>query len=521
MSDRAFFRRQFWLVAVLLAGTGLQPVSGTHAPRGEYAETHLLVKLKAEKLPLLSAQSETEALTTLAAGLGLPPEARLEEPPVRRLLRSRSRRGAGPGAEAPVDVSRFLRLHLPPGMRVTNALQQLSRHGWVEYAEPDGIGTGGVIPSDPDILRQWHHTNSVKPTANIHTWQAWNITQGSSAVIVAMLDTGLNGDQPEFAGRVVPGYRFTNPACNTDTADDHGHGTMAAGILCASANNGVLGAGVDWHCRVMPIKVLDQNNSGYYSDWAQGIDYAVAQGAKVINLSAGGASSSITLSNAIARAIAKGVIFVTIAHNDGTNAIRFPGNLPLCITVGATDRNDVRAGFSNYGPEIDLVAPGVGITSVSRSGTLATWSGTSFAAPQVAGVCSLLAAVRPGLTQSEARALLRAGADDQVGDAADTPGFDPYYGWGRLNAGNTLLLAQTRIDSIWRLPNGQVVLSWPSPPNAGSRQPYRIRAKSSLTGAWMQQTSPFGFGYSTNRTYWTNTNTKASVGFFEVKVNFP
>lgn len=508
-------------VAVIILCTVLRSVCGADAPSGQCAETHIVVKLKPERLPQLATQSEAATLSALVSGLGLPPDARLEEPPLRRLLRAHQRKAAGASSDASVDFGRFLRLHLPPGMSVSNALQRLGGHGWVDYAEPDGIGTGGLMPSDPDILRQWHYTNSVKPGADIHAPQAWSITQGSSSVIVAVLDTGLNGEQPEFAGRVVPGHRFISPINDADTTDDHGHGTIVAGVLCAKANNGALGAGVDWNCRVMPIKVLNQNNYGYYSDWAQGIDYAVAHGAKVINLSAGGTNPSTTLANSISNAIARGVIFVTIAHNDGSNTIRCPGNLPMCITVGATDRNDVRAEFSNYGPEIDLVAPGASIVSVGSSGSLITCSGTSFAAPQVAGVCSLLAALRPKLTQNEARALLCAGADDQVGGSTDSPGFDNYHGWGRLNAWNTLLLAQTQIDSTTRLPDGRVLLSWPSPPNASNRAPYRIRFSSYPVGPWTLQTTTAGFGYSPGRTYWTNANANSKAAFYDVKICSP
>jgi len=488
------------------------------APGAEYAEDHILVKLKPEKLPLFAADSEADFLSAMISGLGLPPGARFEEPALGRLLRQQQPAGASASPSLPVDLSRFLFLYLPPGMSVRDAVQRLAGHGWVDYAEPDGIGSGGLVPNDPDFGQQWHHTNSAKPGADIHTPQAWDITQGSESVLVAVLDTGLAGQLHEFASRVVPGYRFANPNYNTNTVDDHGHGTMVAGVLCANANNGELGAGVDWGCRVMPIKVLNTSNLGYYSDWAQGIDYAVAHGAKVINLSAGGATTSTALANSISNAIARGAIFVTITHNDSSGTIRFPGSLPMCITVGATDQNDARASFSNYGPEIDLVAPGVNIVSVGSSGNLETWSGTSFSGPQVAGVCSLLAALWPNLAQGQARALVCAGAEDQVGDATDSPGFDIYYGWGRLNAWNTLQLAQTCIDSATHLPDGRALLSWPSPPNASNREPYRVQISASPAGPWALQTNTIGFGYTSQRTYWTNDSANSEATFFRVQV---
>lgn len=130
---------------------------------------------------------------------------------------------------------------------------------------------------------------------------AWDITHGTTNVIVAVLDSGLT-PSAEFTNRLVAGYNFVSNT--TDTTDDHGHGTAVAGVILANANNTNLVAGVDWYCRLMPIKVLDANNTGLYSWWAQGIDFAVTNGAKVINLSAGGSSTSTTLTRTITNAIA-------------------------------------------------------------------------------------------------------------------------------------------------------------------------------------------------------------------------
>jgi subtilisin family serine protease len=333
---------------------------------------------------------------------------------------------------------------------------------------------------------------------------------------VAVLDSGCQTNLAEFSGRVVPGYNFVSN--NADASDDHGHGTAVAATLCANANNATGIAGVDWRCRLMPLKVLDQFNNGYYSWWAQAIDYAVSNGCKVINLSAGGSSSDFTLTRAITNAIAHGVIFVTITHNDGAGAIRFPGSLPESITVGATDEMDRRAGFSNYGPQIDLVAPGTNIATISLTGALQKWWGTSFAAPQVAGVCALLAAVRPSLDQDQARALLCAGADDQVGDVMDTPGFDKYYGWGRLNAFNSLLLAQTRIDDIRQPASNTVVLSWASPANASNKQPCQIETVASFTSSWTPDPSTYTFHYGTNRTWCTNSGAVSGTEFYRLRL---
>lgn len=486
---------------------------GMRHAASENAPDHILVKFKPAAVAGMKSASVGESLDELLAALALPAGASLSEPVLNQLERDRRKLVAEP-APSTVNLDRFLYLRVPPTLTAAKCVARVSRHPWVEYAELDGIGQGGVIPNDPNFSSQWHHRNLAKPSASIQTPPAWDITQGSTNVIIAVLDTGLTSST-EFAGRTVPGYNFAYT--NANPADDHGHGTAVAGTAAANAQNSALVAGVDWRCRIMPLKVLDANNSGFYSWWAQAIDFAVSNGAKVINLSAGGASSSTTVTRAITNAIAQGVIFVTITHNNGVGVITYPGNLTNCITVGATDAQDRRAGFSNFGPQIDLSAPGTNIYTVSRTGTLNIWWGTSFSAPQVAGVCSLLAALRPGISHADARLLLCAGAEDAVGDVTDTPGFDQYYGWGRLNAFNSLLLAQTRVDRTeWS--NGVVRLSWPSPANASNKQPFQVQYKGAVTGAWTTLTNLAAFTYATNRTFWIDTNAPASARYYRVQL---
>jgi hypothetical protein len=506
------FKWLLWLGAFsLLIVTGSSPAAETNL----YATDHVLIRFKSGVRPQLNAASYQESLNSLLAPLGLPAGASLAEPEVSKLLRQKQSGGQKLSAASSVDLSRFFYLYLPPGMSVQQCLDALKNNPVVDYVEPDGIGTGGLVPDDPDFSLQWHHLNVTKPSASIHTPEAWDITQGSTNVLVAVLDTGLAADLVEFTNRVVPGYNFAYG--NTNTADDYGHGTAVAGTLCANANNASFGAGVNWQCRLMPIKVLDSNNSGKYSWFAQGIDYAVAHGCKVINLSAGGTTSNSSVTISILNAISNGVIFVTITHNDSTGTIRFPGTITKCITVGATDQNDNRCGFSNYGPQIDLVAPGISIYTAGWLGTLQSWVGTSFSAPMVSGVSAMLAGLRPGIAQDEVNSLLCLGAEDQVGDATDTPGFDIYYGWGRLNAYNTVLLATTRIDMV-QLTNGFPLLSWVSPANASNKAPYYVEYATALNGPWTTVTN--SFSYQTNRTLWTDpaASSNNTARFYRVRI---
>lgn len=507
-------------IVLLIVGM-LFTLCGQAAPRSALncASNHVLVRFKPEVRALLPDAAPAGQLSTLLGRLGLPRGAELRETQLAHRFRPKPAANSRLKHET-VDPRHFLYLRLPSGLSAEECLRRLAAHPLLEYAEPDWIGTGAAtIPADPQFINQWYHQNRLKPSASIHTPLAWDITQGSAGVLVAVLDTGL-APLPEFAGRTVPGYNFAYG--DSDTTDDNGHGTAVTSVLCASANNGLAGAGVDWRCRIMPVKILDDWNTGFYSWWAQGIDFAVSNGCKVINFSAGGSSFGRTVERAITNAIAQGVIFVTASGNEGGADISFPGYMDECITVGATAQNDQRAEFSDYGPELDLIAPGEDIAAVSTTGDLEFVDGTSFSTPMVAGVCALLAAVRPKLTQSEANLLLTAGADDQVGDGTDTPGFDIEHGWGRLNAYNTLLLATTQVDQILRT-NGQVALSWASPANAASRQPYQVEYKTSLNAAWIPLTGTNAFRYGPSRTRWIDdgTQTGGAARFFRVKLRQP
>ena len=307
--------------------------------------------------------------------------------------------------------------------------------------EMDGVSfsAASVVPSDPFYVQQWHHEN-------IDSNRAWGISTGADSVIIAVLDSGINSGLAEFSGRLVDGYDFVND--DNDPTDDNGHGTKVSGVIAANANNGVGTTGVDWNCKIMPVKVLNDSGAGYHSQISLGINYAKDNGAHIINYSAGGYSPSSIMTNAINDAIAEGLIFVTISHNDGNETIRFPGSMTQTICVGSVGENDTRATSSNSGPELDLVAPGQSIQTINLNGTIATVSGTSYAAPFVSGSVALLLSIDPELDQESALELLKAGAEDRVGDEAeDVLGFDNYYGWGRLNVYNSLKLAQTAVEA--------------------------------------------------------------------------
>lgn len=353
----------------------------------------------------------------------------------------------------------------------------------LEYAEPDFIGSGGgvqgITPNDQYYFRQWglHNTGTFTLSpgiagADIDMENGWNIEQGDSNIVVAILDSGMKLDHPEFAGRIwvnsdeVPGNGLDDDAngfiddtrgwdfANADNlpADDYGHGTNVGGIVGINGNNAAGYAGVDWHCKLMALKGLDNNNLGYYSWWSGALYYATDNGAKVVNMSMGGSSFSTTLQNAIDYAVNNGVVVVACMMNTNSGVTYYPAGFPGVIAVGSTNTDDTRtAPFfwsatsgSNYGNHISVVAPGnyiYGLNYQSNSNYNSYWGGTSQATPHVTGIVSLLLAQDPSRTPAQIKNILESTAEDQVGNPAeDTPGWDQYYGFGRVNAYNALSL---------------------------------------------------------------------------------
>ncbi|OUC06819.1 hypothetical protein RY27_18675, partial [Litorilinea aerophila] len=208
------------------------------------------------------------------------------------------------------------------------------------------------MPNDPALSSPEQGYAFVR----IHALEGWEITTGSPEVVIAMLDTGLNLQHPEFAGRIVPGYDFVND--DPDPTDDHGHGTHAAGLIAAAIDNGIGLAGVCPNCRLMPIKVLNGQNSGTWFNVARGILFAVDHGARVINLSLGSSVPSQTVAEAVRYAEERGVLVVAAAGNADSDAPFYPAALDPVIGVSATMENDQTWSLSNQGSYVDVAAPG-------------------------------------------------------------------------------------------------------------------------------------------------------------------
>ncbi len=317
-----------------------------------------------------------------------------------------------------------VRIVAVPESSADSVLAALQHDPDIEFAERDYLAQAAFLPNDPDVVsgNEWH-------LATIQAPQAWNFTTGLSNVIVAVLDSGIDASHPDLAGRIVPGYDFLD---NTnDTMDDFGHGTAVSGTIVAAGNNALGVAGVAYSTRLLPVKVMDSSGFASYSCIAEGINYAVNQGARVINISIAGSSPSSTLQDAIYYAWSNNVVVVAAAGNNANNMPQYPAACDGVVGVSATEPDDSLAWFSSYGSFVTLSAPGDNIwtTQDDPGNPYGAWRGTSFASPIVAGVAALVASENPSLSNTQIVSILEQSADD-LGPA----GYDTSFGYGRVNA---------------------------------------------------------------------------------------
>ena len=415
----------------------------------------------------------------------LPGELLLRVDPSLGTLARRLVTGLGGRAESHLDELGVVRLKLREGLSLEKALELYNRLPGVDYVEPNYRLRAELIPNDPFFVSQRWYYNLVEAP------QAWDVESGKPSVIVAVLDSGVDVTHPDLRDRIwrnpgegvpngidddgngciddVYGCNFvdpqeTDPSCgpqpvspSNQVADDSGHGTFVAGIIGASGNNGIGVTGAAPGVTLLPIKVLDCTGAGTTADAAAGILYAARTGAQVLNLSFGGDQPSRTLQEAVATASETyGAVLVAASGNQGAQGVTYPARYRQVIAVGASERNspDARASFSNWGPEVAVVAPGTDIAStVPQALCDGRWfcpagqpysvaSGTSFAAAQVAALAALLRSHNPALTSSQVNFLIRATAQPLAED--DTPGW---AGSGRIRMRRALEAILYRIGA--------------------------------------------------------------------------
>ncbi|MCA8987034.1 MAG: S8 family serine peptidase, partial [Planctomycetaceae bacterium] len=388
----------------------LPPVEPPGSDGPDYADNRVIIKRAAEQVG--SAIAETAFLDIMADSGVVQSESLLL-----------------PGLEV---------WELPAGS-VDDFIAQYAHDPRFEFVERDYIvsttevETTDTLPNDPSFGTLWglHNTGQSSGTvdADIDAPEAWDLTTGSSDVIIGVIDTGINYNHVDLVNNIwtnpgeiagngidddnngfiddVHGYDFVNNDGNP--MDDEGHGTHVAGTIAAQGNNGTGVTGVTWNAQLMAIKFLDRNGEGFLSDAVSAINYATRMGAHITNNSWGGGGFSSSLQAAISAAGNAGQLFVAAAGNDGASQADYPAlySNSNILSVASSDRNDLKSSFSNYNSvSVDLAAPGSSIYSTSYTGGYTTKSGTSMATPHVAGAAALLKSLRPTATVSEIKSTL-------------------------------------------------------------------------------------------------------------------
>lgn len=306
-------------------------------------------------------------------------------------------------------------IHLPVGMTVQQAISYYKGLPGVVYAEPNYIRHVLLTPNDPKYGQQYGPQKVQAP-------KAWDLLLGAPSTKIAIVDTGVDYNHEDLTGKVIKGYDFANN--DSDPMDDNGHGTHCAGIAAANTNNGKGVAGIAGNDTILAVKVMMGNGTGTGDAIDAGIKFAADNGASVISMSIGGYGRSQAEEDVINYAWNKGAVLVAAAANDGITDHVYPGAFENCICVAATDRNDAKADFSNYGADwVDVAAPGVDIMSTLPGNKYGLDSGTSMATPLVAGVAGLLRAYSPDSTNVEIRNAIESTCDP-VGN---------FIAYGRVN----------------------------------------------------------------------------------------
>ena len=369
-----------------------------------------------------------------------------------------------------------------------------------------------VVPDDPDYAAQqaWNYQMLNLPAA-------WSLQKGNRNVIVAVVDSGVSTTHPDLKNNLVAGWDFVdNDSQPSDTVydnnpdDQYSHGTHVAGIISADTNNGIGVAGVAWNVRIMPVRVLGPDGSGDFATIVQGINWAVSHGANIINLSMGAEMTSAdapqSFKDALDNAFNKGVTVVAAAGNsDGPNntggPVNFPANYPSVIAVAALDETENLASYSDYGPEISVCAPGgtgditiadptgkmVFSTTYDKSAKKDTYcymSGTSMAAPHIAGLAALL--YSRGMTDPSAIRQQIQSHSNVVGSTLNMTGFGLPDAAAMLNA-TTQGLPALQVFYVSISGTNSNATSYVSPNSAGNYSMNKIPPGQVYIGAFLDK----------------------------------
>ena len=395
----------------------------------------------------------------------------------------------------------MVKLRVPPGTE--RATVAALRKNGAEAAGLNYVRRATQVPDDPRYIDQW-------ALQRISSASAWDITTGSSSIIVAVIDTGIDTSHPDRPQNLMLGadYIVDSSGNTLVSGDPQGHGTHVAGIIAARMNNGTGVTGIAPGVTLMAIRVLDASGSGDTFTTAKGITYAVDHGAKVINLSLSGDTSDSAEEAAVNYAYSKGAMLVAAAGNcyQGggdcnylNNPVMYPAALDHVVAVAATTYNDKQAYYSETGPYIDLAAPGGAqstaptdprsdlILSTCSGATYCNKAGTSMASPYVAGVAALVWSVNPSLSPDQVETILRQSAVD-----LGTAGRDDVFGYGRVNAYQAAVKAQTTLGSPTGYVAQSVSQSFPVTMTVGQQISASLQILNTGGVTWQQGTMRLG-----------------------------
>ncbi|CAI8999370.1 Serine protease [Brevibacillus sp. IT-7CA2] len=289
-----------------------------------------------------------------------------------------------------------------------------------------------VFAAAPPASNDYYLTNQLH-LSQIKADKAWPTVNSNEQIIIAVLDTGADYKHPDLKGNLLSGVNLVNPGKSAQ--DDNGHGTEVAGVLAASGNNNIGVSGVLWNAKILPIKILNSKAESEVELIPKGINVALDRGAKVIVMSVSSMAYSKSLAAAIQRAEKSGAVLVAASGNESSR-VAYPAAYPTVVAVGAVRSNNEVLNQANTGPELNMVAPGLNVYTTKLGGKYGSFSGTSAAAPQVAGAAALILARHPNLSPFDVRQLLYQTATD-LGEK----GWDRKTGYGLLDVNKAVKTA--------------------------------------------------------------------------------